>query len=230
MELKTVRVPPSFKPLFETAEKFVSRYFETRQEDPSLGTININGERYVLMRAASLSVNFFDFIKAMYPALVESEAQQAASIVLFDMAHSMGRADARRFHAATGVSDPIAKLSAGPIHFAYAGWAFVDISEKSVPSPDENYYLLYDHPQSFEADSWLAMGRTTNFCACFMNAGYSSGWCAESFGVSLVAEEILCRAKGDAYCRFIMAHPSRIQGFIRDYKKEHWELFTRPGS
>ena len=30
-----------------------------------------------------------------------------------------------------------------------------------------------------------------------MNAGYSSGWCEESFGVTLVASEILCQAKGD---------------------------------
>ena len=30
-----------------------------------------------------------------------------------------------------------------------------------------------------------------------MNAGYSSGWCEESFGVTAVASEIMCRARGD---------------------------------
>jgi hypothetical protein len=58
-----------------------------------------------------------------------------------------------------------------------------------------------------------------------MNAGYSSGWCEESFGVPLVAQEILCRAKGVNYCRFIMAHPDMISKFVEEYKRTHSELF-----
>ncbi|HAU1636994.1 TPA: EAL domain-containing protein [Legionella pneumophila] len=50
-----------------------------------------------------------------------------------------------------------------------------------------------------------------------MNAGYSSGWCEESFGIPLVASEVLCVAKGDDCCRFIMAVPSKIQNYIHDY-------------
>jgi hypothetical protein len=50
-----------------------------------------------------------------------------------------------------------------------------------------------------------------------MNAGYSSGWCEESFDVPLVSAEIMCRAKGDEHCRFIMAHPAHIEGFIQAY-------------
>ena len=50
-----------------------------------------------------------------------------------------------------------------------------------------------------------------------MNSGYSSGWCAESFGVPLVSTEILCKAKGDDCCRFIMAPPHRIDEHIRSY-------------
>ncbi|HEY0136798.1 MAG TPA: ATP-binding protein, partial [Nannocystis sp.] len=33
----------------------------------------------------------------------------------------------------------------------------------------------------------------------------------------LVAAEILCRAKGDEFCRFIMAHPTHIEGYIQAY-------------
>jgi signal transduction histidine kinase/ActR/RegA family two-component response regulator len=50
-----------------------------------------------------------------------------------------------------------------------------------------------------------------------MNAGYSSGWCEESFGIKLVASEILCRARGDEHCRFIMAHPSNIEDRLNAY-------------
>ena len=59
-----------------------------------------------------------------------------------------------------------------------------------------------------------------DFPVCVMNAGYSSGWCEESFGVSLVTAEIQCRAKGDPPCRFIMAHPSKIKEYISGYGKK----------
>jgi len=60
-----------------------------------------------------------------------------------------------------------------------------------------------------------------------MNAGYSSGWCEESFGVNLVASEILCKAKGDDCCRFIMAPPAHIEEHINAYMKERPRLAER---
>jgi PAS domain S-box-containing protein len=51
-----------------------------------------------------------------------------------------------------------------------------------------------------------------------MNAGYSSGWCEESFGIPLTAVEITCKAKGDKNCTFIMAPPHKIEGHIEQYK------------
>ena len=50
-----------------------------------------------------------------------------------------------------------------------------------------------------------------------MNAGYSSGWCEASFGLELVSAEVLCRAKGDPSCRFIMAPPHRIDEHVHAY-------------
>src|SRR5207237_7116843 len=119
--------------------------------------------------------------------------------------------------AKMGVSDPIARLSAGPVHFAHAGWAFVDIFPESKPSPDANYFLVYDHPYSFESDAWLRAGRHVEVPVCIMNSGYSSGWCEESFGLHLVASEIMCRARGDQACRFIMAPPQRIEAHIKEW-------------
>jgi PAS domain S-box-containing protein len=139
----------------------------------------------------------------------------------------MGLADARTFAERMDVRDPIARLSAGPIHFAYAGWAFVDISAESSPSADSDFYLLYDHPYSFESDSWLAAGKASDQPVCVMNSGYSSGWCEHAFGLPLVASEILCRAKGDDVCRFIMAPPHRIEQRIRSYIERHPDLAPR---
>ena len=224
MKLDTVKVPEEFEPTFRKAQEYVSKYFKEREEDPSKGLIEVFGERYILIRAASMSVDFFDTVNNLYRDAGEEEAINVAKSFLFDVAHAIGRADARNFHEKTNLSDPIEKLSAGPVHFSHSGWAFVDISPESKLSPDENFYLLYDHLYSFEAYSWKKSKRSSDFPVCVMNAGYSSGWCEESFGIPLVTVEILCKAKGDDVCRFIMAHPSKIDEYIAEYLEKEPEL------
>ena len=227
MGLKTVKVPKEFEGLFAKAEEVVSTYFGRRKSDPTKGTIEIFDERYVLVRAASLSVEFFDLVENLLGKDSKGEARALAMNVLFDLAHAIGKSDARNFHEKMKLKDPIAKLSVGPVHFSHTGWASVSIFPESKPSPDENYYLIYDHPYSFESDAWIRSGRKTDFPMCIMNAGYSSGWCEESFGVDLVASEILCRAKGDDCCRFIMAPPQRIEEHIQRYSAENPGLAGR---
>ena len=216
-QLTAASVPEPIQPLFLRAQQYVAAYFADRVEDPRQSTITISGERYILVRAASMSVEFFDLVTSLYRDKGPIEARSVANNLLFDLAHAIGKADAKAFHTRMGVTDPIEKLSAGPIHFAYSGWAFVDIFPQSSPSPDENYFLIYDHPFSFEADSWIKRGRKVDFPVCIMNAGYSSGWCEESFGLPLVATEVACTARGDRACRFIMAPPSRIEGYVARY-------------
>jgi signal transduction histidine kinase/CheY-like chemotaxis protein/predicted hydrocarbon binding protein len=219
--LKTVRVPEKFAPLFERAQQYVTRYFADQKSAPERGTLEICGQRYVLVRAASMSVEFYEMVTKLYGE--EEEALAVGRSLLFDIAHAMGLADAKSFAEHMDVNDPIARLSAGPVHFAHAGWAFVDILPESNPSPDEEYYLLFDHPYSFESDAWLNAGKKTDCPVCIMNAGYSSGWCEHSFGLPLVSVEILCRAKGDDRCRFIMASPERIEAHILRYVEQHPE-------
>lgn len=222
--LNTVKVPKQFEPIFQKAQEYVSDYFSLKREDAAKGTIEVFDERYILVRAASMSVDFFDTIKEMLNDWGEEKASEMARTLLFDIAHAIGKMDAKSFHQKMCVHDPIEKLSVGPIHFAYTGWAFVDISAESKPTANEDFYLLYDHPFSFEADAWEKNGRKSISCVCTMNAGYSSGWCEESFGIPLVASEIMCKARGDSACRFIMAHPSKIAHFIHDYLQSHPEI------
>jgi PAS domain S-box-containing protein len=215
--LKTVQVPEQFREIFAKAEDFVRRYFNERIENPEESTIAISGERYVLVRAASMSVEFFDLVVSLYKDKGEPEARLVANNLLFDLAHAIGKADAKSFNARMGVVDPVERLSAGPVHFAFSGWASVDILPTSKPTPDEHYYLIYNHPFSFESDAWIKRGRRAEYPVCIMNAGYSSGWCEESFGIPLVAAEVECLAAGGRNCRFIMAPPSRIEGHLERY-------------
>jgi two-component system, cell cycle sensor histidine kinase and response regulator CckA len=215
--LDTVSVPEQFRPIFSKAQQYVEQYFRERVEDPRHSSILISGERYILVRAASMSVEFFDLVTSLYQDKGTEEARKVASNLLFDVAHAIGKADARSFHERMGVTDPIERLSIGPVHFSFSGWAFVEIFPESHPSPDQNFFLIYDHPFSFESDAWKRHGRETEQPVCVMNAGYSSGWCEESFGIRLVAVEVECQAMGDAHCRFVMAPPERIEEHLERY-------------
>lgn len=231
----SVIVPVEMKPIFDVAQQTVSKYFRNLSMDPTKGTIEINDQRYILVRASALSKDFLDTIQNLYADRGEHEALAIGKNFLFDIAHVIGMNDARNFHAKMNLTDPISKLSAGPVLFAHTGWAFVDISAESTPSPDENFYLFYNHPYSFEADSWVRSGKKSETPVCIMNSGYSSGWCEESFGIPLTAVEVSCTAKGDEHCTFIMSPPHSIQDHLQRFhtnrkdkykKKEQYEVPT----
>jgi PAS domain S-box-containing protein len=224
MSKKTVGVSQDLKKAFLRSQELVEKYFRKKREDPSAGIIEIVGQRYILIRAASLSVEFFDVIRRLYADKGEKEALNLTCDLLFDVAHAIGMADAKNFHAKMNLKTPIEKLSVGPIHFAYSGWGVVRILPGSHLVPGKDYLLIYDHPHSFESKAWRATRTKALFPVCVMNAGYSSGWCEESFGVPLVATEILCQAQGARHCRFIMAHPDRIRDFVDDYVKGHPQI------
>lgn len=220
--LKTVKVPEDIVPLFEKAESIVGKYFDNYHVDPSKATLDINGERYVLVRASALSMEFLESVQQFYKDRGDLESAIIGRNMLYDLAHLIGKQDAKAFHEKMGLTDPLSKLSAGPVHFAHSGWASVNIHDESRPIPDGNFYLKYNHPYSFEADSWIKAGKKSKDMACVMNAGYSSGWCEESYNMPLTAIEISCKAKGDESCTFIMAPPDKIRDYLEtdSYKEE----------
>jgi two-component sensor histidine kinase/predicted hydrocarbon binding protein len=217
---QTVIVPEAFQVLFAEAEKNVADYFSDVYNSAENGEIVIHGERYILIRSAALSFEFFDIITELYKDKGNEEAIRIGNNFLFDIGHVLGKKDARNFHERMHLTDPVQKLSAGPVHFAYTGWANVEILSESSPTPDENFFIKYYHHNSFEAQSWKKSGRRSDHPVCIMNSAYSSGWCEESFGIPLTAVEISCEARGDEHCCFIMAPPNRIDGYLEDSNHE----------
>ena len=221
-----VTVPDSIKPIFDQAEVTVANYFKGLKIEPDKSKIEIGDQRYLLVRAPSLSRDFFKSIVELYKDRGEKEAIKIGRNLLFDLAHVIGIEDAKNFHHQMNLKDSIEKLSAGPVHFAYTGWAYVEILPESNPVPNDQFFIKYNHPYTFEADSWIKAGVKTDFPVCCMNAGYSSGWCEQSFGMPLTAVEIKCRARGDDNCTFIMAKPDRINDFLSEEKKKDNENTT----
>ncbi|BBM83233.1 response regulator [Candidatus Uabimicrobium amorphum] len=222
----TIKVPQEFKATFDAAQDTVGEYFQNIEFDPCRALVSVDNERYILMRASSLSFEFLKNIQNLYKDRGPEDALQIGLDFLFDISHVIGIEDAKKFHEQMQVKTPIDKLSAGPVHFAYTGWAFVEILPESNPSPDDNFYLKYHHPYSFEATSWIKAGKKAQKPICIMNAGYSSGWCEASFGIPLTAVEISCRAQGDENCTFIMAPPHRIKEYV--HKEEQVRSYHIP--
>jgi two-component sensor histidine kinase/predicted hydrocarbon binding protein len=228
----SVNVPAELAALFEKMHAEVQKYFSGLVFNPSKASISVGDERYVLVRASALSFEFFDRIRTFYSDHGAEEADHITYQMLFDLGHLIGLEDSAVIHKKLKLKNPLEKLSAGPIHFAFAGWAFVEILSGSNPVAGKDFVLKYKHPFSFEADSWLKAGRKAPQPVCIMSAGYSSGWCEASFGIPLTAVEITCRAKGDEECCFIMAPPDQIQRYLRGItrKKSSKSLSNRiPG-
>lgn len=210
----SVIVPTPIQPMFLEVERKVADHFNEIQRDPESGEITIDGERYVLLRSASLSYDFIDFMKERYSDKSPQEAVEIGNNFLYDNAKVIGKRDAIAFHKKLKLEEPIQKLSAGPVHFAFTGWANVEILPESNPVANEDYYLKYIHHNSFEAQSWLKAKKTSELPVCTMNCGYSAGWCEESFGISLTTVEVECEAHGADHCTFIMAPTDRIEEYL----------------
>ena len=213
-EPNTVFVPEQISDVFLAVEKKVHAYFNHLHLDPCSGEITIDGERYVLLRSASMSYEFIDFIKERYPEHSEQEAISIGHNFMYDNAKVIGIKDGTAFHSKLNLDSPIDKLSAGPIHFAFTGWANVEIFPESNPTADENFFLKFQHHNSFEAQSWIKAGEKSDSPVCTMNCGYSAGWCEESFGLSLTTVELTCEAQGAEACTFIMAPTDQIQNYV----------------
>ncbi|MDA3792332.1 MAG: PAS domain S-box protein [Elusimicrobia bacterium] len=224
---KYVNLPDSYKDslggIFKKISAEIEKYFNQKDFIPEEGLIKISDQRYILMRSPSLSVDFFKTVREIYKKSGKSGADDFTRQFLFDLAHSMGINDAKNFHKKLNLKLPPEKLAAGPFHFAFSGWAHVNILDGSNPVPGKNFILIYNHANSFEAGAWLKDELQPTSPVCIMNAGYSSGWCEISFDTPLIATELTCRAAGDKECKFLMAPPSMIQKHLKKYSESHPE-------
>jgi hypothetical protein len=87
----------------------------------------------------------------------------------------------------------------------------VEILDDSTPSLDDQFFLHYNHPNTFEAEVLIKNGEKAESCACLFSAGYSAGWASFAFGMELHGREIRCLAKGDPVCEFIMAPSHKLE-------------------
>ncbi len=204
-----IQCPPPFQPLFEQAEAILTPMFEDIRRNLDQGSLLVGGERYVLNRAQSLALKLREEL--------ERVAGPAADSVIYRLGKAIGASDATHFMKKFPDQEMAFHLAMGPVAFLLMGYAGVTIFPQSNPVPSEDFLLLVEHPDSFEAMAYLEAGHACEKPVCYQNSGFAAGWCGQVFGLTLEAKEITCKAKGDAACRFITAPPSRLRERIAEF-------------
>lgn len=208
-----VHSPDEFAPLFSRAEDIITPIFWDFKRQPEKGSIHVSDERYVLYRGDSMAIALKEQLTSVLGP--------GAGVVIYQIGKATGSADAKFFFSKTGTEDPAMRLAMGPVSFAFGGYANVTILDDSSPSPDEDFLLVYDHPNSYEAEAHLKAGIKTDSPVDFLNAGYSAGWCSEAYGLKLEAKEISCIAMGHEQCRFVMAPVKRLRERVEQIRNKY---------
>lgn len=208
-----VDCPLELESLLKEAEDVITPLFWDFKRDPEKGAITVSSERYVIYRGNSMAV-------ALRHQL-ESVLGPGAGVAIYQIGKATGAEDARYYFEKTGIQDQELRLAMGPVIFALGGYAKVRILPESTLVPDENFLLVYDHPNSYEAEAHLKTGLSASKPVDFLNAGYSAGWCSEAFDLKLESKEITCKAMGDPQCRFVMAPCSRLRDRVKEIKNKY---------
>lgn len=210
-EPTVVTVPASMASLFSEAESLFRGYFGALELRPENADIIVGGVRYVLLRSDSFSLELHEELRSEF-------GDELASKIRYRLAKSLGSRDAKHYLQRLDVADPMMRVALGPVHFAFVGWASVEMLPESQVQSDEDCLLLYRHGSSFEADAYLNSGRAVEETVCCMNAGYSAGWVQAAVGVEMDATEVTCRARGDQHCSFVMAHPGKLLESVQTWR------------
>ncbi len=176
---------------------------------PEEGLIELAGEAQLLVG--------FDALVTVGKDLHDRFGRAAAELALYRLGYEMGARLCRIVSATYGLEDPLDRLLMGPLVFVLIGWfPYADFLKANL-TQDEEWLLLWE-TRSRLAERFLSMFGKADTAVCFTLAGVGAGWCSEAFGLPLIAREVLCVAKGDSSCRFLVAHKSKFL----EVCKESW--------
>jgi predicted hydrocarbon binding protein len=201
--MRAAEVPPEMLEVFEKAKAPVHDYFASVKSNPSIGRIDIKGDRFILARTNSLSMVLRQVLTNIY-------GDRGSDQLLYSFGKAVGKSEARSFFERFNLEDPMERFGYGPTYFSYSGWAFVNLLYPSNPVPDENFVLVFTNLKSFEAEGYRSAHERADKPICHINGGYLAGWCEESFEIPLETREVFCSAMGDPLDLFIMTHRNKI--------------------
>jgi len=181
--------------------------------DIETGTHHVAGDRYVLIRAESLTVGVQEELEK-----VLGSGKDAAT---YRLGKALGSTTCRKVASTYPDFSREQILALGPIAFALNGFSKTTIREESNLAFDDSFLMFYEHSNSFEAESFKQNGITTPKTACWLSAGFVAGWCTEALGFNVESREVSCTARGDDKCIFVMCVPKKLREVSKDLCTKH---------
>lgn len=229
---KTMKSIDRMQKMQMKSTKLAFSLFSQRNCDTSRGTVEVNQEPYVFLRAKAMSVEFFPLIQGLYPSGEKEAGFEFATKFLLDFGISLGKADYKHYinKMKLGQAPPIYHMLALPRILAELGWGQMDLDYKTarLTQTEKKLFLRYKLKRSAEAMAWKEERKHNKSAmeprspVCVMHTGYVNGYVTECFTdkADLAVVELCCEGKGDLYCEFIIAHRARIARLAAGYYQE----------
>lgn len=177
------------------------------------------GPETVLMNDPKL---FLDgrFLASLLVELQDELGTQEASLTLFEIGLLHGLRDAARVCQ----QDPRARSTTRDAADTTALVMKWTAGAQTSTDGEVSLYGLW--PERHEAVARCSRLGAASAPACFMSAGYTTGWLSGTLNLSLVAREVECAARGDEACRFEVHEAGAW--LARDETDMHWLLAEVP--
>lgn len=162
---------------------------------PEHGRIWLEDQRMLLLHAES----FYD----MRSELVARFGLDAARGVITRMGYGAGCRDAEFAKRLRGEASAFEAFAVGPQLHALKGMAEIRLQQFRMDVSAGQIYSEFVFDDSFEIDQPVGTTLLAHQGACWMLAGYASGYASAFMGKNILVREIECRACGGLQCRAV---------------------------
>ena len=162
---------------------------------PDRGRIWLDDRRMVLLHAEA-----FHSLRKELVALVGVEAARG---LITRMGYVAGCRDAEFAKRARPTASSFDAFSVGPQLHALKGMAEIELLKFQMDVGAGSLYSEFLFKDSFEDEAQRAAAPFGEQSACWMLAGYASGYASTFMGKRILVREVECRANGHAQCRAI---------------------------
>ena len=163
--------------------------------NPAHGRIWLEDRRMLLLHAESFH--------GMRSELVARFGLDAARGVIARMGYSAGCRDAEFAKRLRGAATLFEAFAVGPQLHALKGMAEIRLQRFHMDVSKGQIYSEFVFHDSFEVEQAVGEALLAHQGACWMLAGYASGYASAFMGKEILVREVECRARGDRQCRAV---------------------------
>ncbi|MFB3814780.1 MAG: sigma 54-interacting transcriptional regulator [Terriglobales bacterium] len=179
---------------------------------PDEGTIYLKGQRMLVQRAAAIGL--------LRKELIDAFGMETARRLLLRYGYAHGYEDGLSVHERFGAKNHTEAIEIGCTVHTIFGIVCVEPLNMSTDS-GHTYHMEAIWRNSFEAEEHVRHYGKSECPVCWSIIGYASGYGSAVFQKDVYYREVMCRAKGDPYCRVEgrdgASWGGRLAAFQRDY-------------